>query len=362
MYSGVSSPFILDLTRYHCPIIVTLKFRKPIQKPFKRHIWLYDKGDYNKYKRLLSENDEYIEKNAKDLRSNDIYSKSWHNISSNLLRSSSKQTSIPFLETTSGITETDNDKAEILNHYIASQSDLADRHSSPPDLELPNYPMLENIHISPDDVKQAIKQLKPNKAPGPNLIGPKLFKEASNELATPLSDMYNLSLTTKTYPASWKKANVCPIFKKDNPCKPNNYRPISLLNYEGKIMERCVHKHISEYLEANTIISEFQSGFKPTDSSINQLAYLCNEFAKAIDESKEIRVGFLDISKAFDRVWHKGLLAKLRAIGFSENIVEWFSSHLENRKQRVCLGVSRPLGHQFSQESLRDLSLGQCYS
>ena len=131
---------------------------------------------------------------------------------------------------------------------------------------------------------------------------------------------------------------MCPIFKKDNPCKPNNYRPISLLNYEGKIMERCVHKHISEYLEANTIISEFQSGFKPTDSTINQLAYLCNEFAKAIDESKEIRVVFLDISKAFDRVWHKGLLAKLRAIGFSENIVEWFSSYLENRKQRVCLG------------------------
>ena len=98
-----------------------------------------------------------------------------------------------------------------------------------------------------------------------------------------------------------------------------------------------MHKH-TEYLEANTIISEFQSGFKPTDSTINQLAYLCNEFAKAIDESKEIRVVFLDISKAFNRVWHKGLLAKLRAIGFSENIVEWFSSYLENRKQRVCLG------------------------
>ena len=57
VFSGVSSPFIPDLIRYHCPIIVTLKFRKPIQTPFKRHIWLYDKGGYNKYKRLLSEND-----------------------------------------------------------------------------------------------------------------------------------------------------------------------------------------------------------------------------------------------------------------------------------------------------------------
>ena len=99
-----------------------------------------------------------------------------------------------------------------------------------------------------------------------------------------------------------EKANVCPILKKDNPCKPNNYRPISLLNYEGKIMERCVHKDISEYLEENTIISEYQSGFKPTDSTINQLAYHCNELAEAIDESREIRVVFLDISKAFDIV------------------------------------------------------------
>ena len=137
---------------------------------------------------------EYIEKIAKDLRSNDINSKSWHKISSNLLRSSSKQTSIPFLETKSGITETDNDKAEILNHYFASQSDLVDRHSSPPDLELSNYLMLENIHISPDDVKQAIRQLKPNKAPGPYLIGLKLFKTASNELATPLSLICTISL------------------------------------------------------------------------------------------------------------------------------------------------------------------------
>ena len=67
-----------------------------------------------------------------------------------------------------------------------------------------------------------------------------------------------------------------------------------------------MHKHISEYREENTIISEYQSGFKSTDSTINQLAYLCNEFAKATDGSKEIRVVFLHISKAFDRVWHKG--------------------------------------------------------
>ena len=213
-------------------------------------------------------------------------------ISSNLLRSSSKQTPVPFLETTSRIAETDNDRAVILNHYFASEYDLADRHSSPPDLEVPNYSMLESINISPDDVKQAIKQLKSNKAPGPNLIGPRLVKEASNELATPLSELYNLSLTTKTYPTPWKKSKCVSYFKTDNPCKANDYMHFFLLNYERKLMERCLHKHMSEYLEENTIISEYQSGFKPTDSTINKLAYLCNEFAKAIDKNTEIRVVF----------------------------------------------------------------------
>ena len=63
-------------------------------------------------------------------------------------------------------------------------------------------------------------------------------------------------------------------------------------------MERCVHERTSELLEEYTIMCEFQSGFKPTDSTVNQLASLVNEFAKAIDESKRIRVVFLDISKS----------------------------------------------------------------
>ena len=115
------------------------------------HIWAQFRTKRNSVAVFIRKaKQEHIEKVAKDLRSNDINARLWHKISSNLFRSSSKQTYIPFLETTSGIAETDNDKAEILNHYFASQSDIADRHSSSSYLELPNYPMLENIHLSPE--------------------------------------------------------------------------------------------------------------------------------------------------------------------------------------------------------------------
>ena len=70
---------------------------------------------------------------------------------------------------------------------------------------------------------------------------------------------------------------------------------------------------------------------------MNQLLYLCNEISNTLDNNKELRIFFLDISKAFDRVWHKGLLFKLKSIGVSGNILAWFEDFLSGRYQRVCI-------------------------
>ena len=80
-----------------------------------------------------------------------------------------------------------------------------------------------------------------------------------------------------------------------------------------------------------------QSGFIPKDSTINQLTFLYDKFCQALDDGKEVRVVFCDISKAFDRVWHAGLLCKLEAVGVSGNLLLWFRSYLSNRRQRVVL-------------------------
>ena len=83
-----------------------------------------------------------------------------------------------------------------------------------------------------------------------------------------------------------------------------------LISIVGKIMERSVYKYIHNYLLANCIITPHQS--ESGNSAINQLLFITNEFGKALDEGKEIRVVFCDISKAFDRVWHIGLQKKNR--------------------------------------------------
>ena len=79
----------------------------------------------------------------------------------------------------------------------------------------------------------------------------------------------------------------------------------------------------------------------PGDSTVNQLTYLYNTFCKALDDGLEVRVVFFDISKAFDKVWHRGLLLKLKHAGIKDNLLNWFSNYLYQRHQRVVVpGVS----------------------
>lgn len=100
-------------------------------------------------------------------------------------------------------------------------------------------------------------------------------------------------------------------------------------------------KYLYNHFLDNNILSSFQSGFTPGDSTVNQLTYLYNTFCHALDSGKEVRVVFCDISKAFDRVWHAGLIHKLKAAGISGKLLKWFVSYLENRKQRVVLPVAQ---------------------
>ena len=163
-------------------------------------------------------------------------------------------------------------------------------------------------------------------------------------LALSYSIVLNRSLEQRYFPNSWKEANVLPIFKKDEKSLPSNYRPISLLCQAEKVMERCIHKYLYSYVISNQILTPLQSGFVPGDSTTCQLLHTYHMFCEAVDNGKEVRTVFCDISKAFDWVWQKGLLHKLRGIGCSEKVLAWFSSYL-SKWVEVLAGV--PQGSIF---------------
>ena len=127
------------------------------------------------------------------------------------------------------------------------------------------------------------------------------------------------------------------LYKKKDKQLPNNYCPISLLSSIGKTMERSVHKYVYNYFIQNQVFTPFQSGFIQGELTTYQLLDLYDTFCEAVDNGKEVRVVVLDITKAFDRVWHRGLLHKLHSIGISGYLLKWFESYLTNRQQRVVI-------------------------
>ena len=131
----------------------------------------------------------------------------------------------------------------------------------------------------------------------------------------PLKIIFDNILETGIFPDQWKAANVTPVHKKNDKQVVSNYRPISLLPILAKIFERIVFKNLYNYLTLNKLITKNQSGFQPGDSCTNQLLSLVHDIHKAFDDSLEVRSIYLDMSKAFDKVWYEGLLFKLKQNG-----------------------------------------------
>ena len=325
-----------------CHIKNLIRKRKRCHKKLKKnaniHYW-------DKYKILRNTTINEIRRSKKDyydkledmLTSENPNSKLFWKTSKQLLKIGKISQNVPTLKLNDEFAETDLQKAEMLNKYFASQSYVNDDNKVLPQPTDVLHDPLYLFTITPQNTKDVLDNLDASKSCGPDLMSPRLLKEGSSILATPYSILFNSSLQQGEFPSQWKEANVTCIHKKDDRSLPSNYRPISLLCQAGKVMERCVHKELYNYINTHNLLTPFQSGFVPGDSTTLQLIHTYHTFCEAVDSGKEVRVVFCDISKAFDRVWHRGLLYKLSHMGCSESILKWFSSYLTDRRQRVVI-------------------------
>ena len=125
--------------------------------------------------------------------------------------------------------------------------------------------------------------------------------------------------------------------KKNNKQELKNYRPISLLPVSSKIFERLLYDSMFKFFTEKNLISLNQSGFKLGDSFVNQLLSITHQIFKSLDNGHEVRSVFLDMFKAFDKVWHKDFIFKLKQNGISGNLLSTLTDFLSLRKQRVVL-------------------------
>ena len=166
-----------------------------------------------------------------------------------------------------------------------------------------------------------------------------MIKICSQSLTLPLKIIFEHSLKKGKFPEIMKKANVVPAHKREDKMLVKNYRPISLLPIFGKMFERVTYNSLFNYFQSNRLFTPSQSGFLPGDSCIAQLLSIIHEIQTAFDENPtvDVRGVFLDLSKGFDKVWHDGIIFKLKAYGVEGKLLSLLKNYLENREQRVVL-------------------------
>ena len=199
--------------------------------------------------------------------------------------------------------------------------------------ELNPFPFSE---ITQQEVCDMIKyKIKVKKAPGMDKITGQILRELPAKAVRKLVLIFNATLRLEYIPSSWKMAEVIMIPKAGKPPEqPASYRPISLLSIIGKLFERLYLKRLMPLIEERKLIPDHQFGFRQKHSTIEQIHKVVDVIEKALENKKVVSAVFLDVAQAFDKVWHDGLLSKLRAI-LPGNHVRLLESYLTDRKFRV---------------------------
>ena len=241
------------------------------------------------------------------------------------------------------LTKDDGAKASILNKYFSSVFTVEDISTLPQPPATDHAQDLSDVTITADMVRSKLKGLKTTSSPGPDRIHPRVLTEAADQLAEPLTVIYNKSIQSGCLPDDWKLGTVVPILKKGDKSKPENYRPVSLTAIPCKVLESIIRDQLMAHLEDRQLLSRHQHGFRPGRSCMSQLLEVMDDWTRNIERGDPIDAVYLDFRKAFDSVPHQRLLHKLESHGVTGKLKTWISSFLTDRRQQVVIrGCSSP--------------------
>ena len=168
-----------------------------------------------------------------------------------------------------------------------------------------------------------MKNIKENKATGPDGIPGKLLKICAFELHEIFVLLFQQSIDLGLIPDDWKSALIFPLFKKGDRTSPANYRPISLTSIPCKLLEHIVFSTTSDFLDRQNFFTPFQHGFRQKRSCESQILTTLRDFSKCLNTSGQTDAVLLDFSKAFDKVDHKLLLSKINLSGIHGPLLIW---------------------------------------
>ena len=162
----------------------------------------------------------------------------------------------------------------------------------------------------------------------------KILKEAVDIVVQPLTDIWKFEVVLgQKFSSQLKLADITPLHKKLETIKKENYRPVSLLPVVSKLFERLMQKQMIAYIEK--FLSPYLCGYRKGFNSQYALLAMIEKWKECLDKNGFAGAILMDLSKAFDRINHELLIAKLEAYGFEENALEIVQSYLSDRWQRT---------------------------
>jgi len=207
------------------------------------------------------------------------------------------------------------------------------------------------------EVIKIIRKLKTRKSPGPDGTENIVLKHLPNEAIIVLLNIINAIFKLSYFPQCWKLAKVINIPKPNKDQKmPQNYRPISLLNSLGKVTEKVILNKLQTIMIENSLLINEQFGFRGKHSTTHQLVRVTQYVTDNFNKNRSTGAVFLDIEKAFDRVWHTGLIHKLIEYKIPDSLILLLNSYLSNRTFFVQVedkkSTSRPIKAGVPQGSI----------
>ena len=233
--------------------------------------------------------------------------------------------------------------AQIFEHtstFVGLSQEMKDKRAAEervPILDPPDNNLPINTDITIDELNRALANItKVKVSAGPDALSYRMIRELPIYYKKLILLLFQRCWRDGVIPRIWKSAIITPILKSGKEKQnPNSYRPISLTSHLGKVYERIIKMRLTHYCEKNNTIPKCQAGFMKGRGVSDHLAKFSAKVRRARARKKLLFTVFFDVRRAYDTVWHRKIIQKLKTIGLSGNIYQFVKSFLKERRFKV---------------------------